>query len=97
VSTEDLGPKEDLYDGHELRPPWTWDFLDPVPGGGGDVQVFQQSLKPVGGDRSFGPEGLHLICISVHLLELYVAQGKVLFIGLVFYVMVLLLLLLLSR
>jgi hypothetical protein len=43
------------------------------------------------------PEGLYLVCISVHLFVLSVARGRVLFIGLVFYVMVLWLLLLLSR
>jgi hypothetical protein len=72
-----------------------WDFLDPVPGGSGDAQVFQQSPKPAGGDRSFSPEGLHLICIKVHLLNLCVALGRLLFISLVFYIMVLRLLLLL--
>jgi hypothetical protein len=59
--------------------------------------VFQQSPKPTGGDRSFSPEGLHLIRISVHLLILRVTQGRLLFIALVFYTMVLRLLLLLSR
>jgi hypothetical protein len=59
--------------------------------------VFQQSLKPTGRERSFSPEGLHLICISVHLLTLRVTQGRLLFVGLVFYIMVLWLLLLLSR
>jgi hypothetical protein len=96
VSTEDSRPKEDLCDSLELLPPWTPDFLDPVPGGGGDALVFQQSPMPVGGDRSFGPEGLHLVCISVHLLNLGITRGRVLVVGLVFYVMVLQLLLLLS-
>jgi hypothetical protein len=59
--------------------------------------VLQQSSKPTSENWSFGPEGLHLICISVHLRILGVAQGKVLFIGLVFNVLVLRLLLLLSR
>jgi hypothetical protein len=59
--------------------------------------VFQQSPKPAGGVRSFGPEGLHLVYISVHLLNLSVARGRLCFVGLVFYVMVLQLLLLLSR
>jgi hypothetical protein len=54
------------------------DFLDPVPGGSGDIQVFQQCLKSTGGDQSFSPEGLHLIRISIHLLVLFVAQGGVL-------------------
>jgi hypothetical protein len=72
------------------------DFLDPIPGGGGDAQVFQQSLKPAGGDRSFNPEGLDIVYISVHLLMLCVARGRLLFISLVFYIMVLQFLLLLS-
>jgi hypothetical protein len=54
---EDFGPEEDLYDGLELHPPWTWDFLDPVLGGVSDAQMFQQSSKPTCGDPSFGPEG----------------------------------------
>jgi hypothetical protein len=74
-----------------------WDFLDPVPGSGGDAQVLQQSLKSAGDDRRFSPEGLHLISISVHLLGFGIARGRVLFIGLVFCVMVPWLLLLLSR
>jgi hypothetical protein len=97
VSAEDSGSKEDLYNGFELHPPWMRDFLDLVPGGGCDAQLFQQSSKPAGEDRSFSPEGLHLIRISVHLLDLSVARGRVLFIGLVFYIMVLWLLLLLNR
>jgi hypothetical protein len=32
VSAEDFGSEEDLCNGFELHPPWTWDFLDPVPG-----------------------------------------------------------------
>jgi ABC-type nickel/cobalt efflux system permease component RcnA len=59
--------------------------------------VLQQSSKPVGDNWSFDPEGLHLICISVNLLILGVAWGRVLFAGLFLYVMVLRLLLLLSR
>jgi hypothetical protein len=59
--------------------------------------VFQQSSKPAGEDWSFGPEGLCLIRIPVHLLIISVAWGRVLFIGLIFYVLVLRLLLLLSR
>jgi hypothetical protein len=96
VPSGDSGPEEDLYDGLELHPPWMRDFLDPVPGGGGDAQVFQQSLKPAGGAQSFNPDGLHLVRISVHLLILRVARGKLLFISLVFYAMVPQLLLLLS-
>jgi hypothetical protein len=96
VSAED-SRSEDLCDGFELHLPWTRDFLDPVLGGDGDAQVLQQSSKPAGKNWSCGPEGLHLICISVQLLVLDVARGRVLFIGLVFYVLVLRLLLLLSR
>jgi hypothetical protein len=40
VSAEDSGSEENLCDGFELHPPWTRDFLDPVPGSGGDAQVF---------------------------------------------------------
>jgi hypothetical protein len=97
VLAKDSGSEGNLYDGFEFHPPWMWDFLDPVPGSGGDAQVFQQSPKPTGEDRSFGPEGLHLVRISVHLFVLGVAQGRVLFISLVFDVMALRLLLLLSR
>jgi hypothetical protein len=64
--------------------------------------VSQQSLKPVDGDRSFSPEGFHLLSISVQLLTLGIAQGRVLLIVLIFIVdvvvlLLLLLLLLLSR
>jgi hypothetical protein len=59
--------------------------------------VFQQSTKPAGGNQSFSPEGLHIIRISVHLLILRVTQGRLLFVDLAFYVMILWLLLLLSR
>jgi hypothetical protein len=97
VLAEDSGSEENLCDGFELYPPWTRDLLDPVPGGGGDAQVLQQSSKPTGENWSFDPEGLHLIRISVHLLVLGVARGRVLFVGLVFYILVLQLLLLLSR
>jgi hypothetical protein len=97
VPTEDPGPKEDLCDGLELYPPWTQDFLDPIPGGGGEAQVLQQSSKPAGGDRSFDHEGLHLVRITVHHLDLDVTRGRALFVDLLFYVMVLLLLLLLRR
>jgi hypothetical protein len=97
VSAEDSGSKENLCDGFELHPPWTRDFLDPVHGSGGDAQMFLQSPKPTGEDRSFGPEGLHLIRILIHLFILGVAQGRVLFIGLVFHVMAVRLLLLLGR
>jgi hypothetical protein len=54
-------------------------------------------LKLAGENWSFDPKELHLICISVHLLVLGVTWGRVLFVGLVLYVMVLRLLLLLSR
>jgi hypothetical protein len=59
--------------------------------------VLQQSPKPAGEDRSFGPEGLHLVSISVHLLGLGIARGRVLFISLAFRVMAPRLLLLLNR
>jgi hypothetical protein len=78
VSAEDSGSEENLCDGFKLHPPWMWDFLDLVPGSSGDAQVFQQSPKPTGEDQSFGPEGLHLICISVHLFVLGVTGGRVL-------------------
>jgi hypothetical protein len=97
VSAEDSGSKENLCDGFELHLPWTWDFLDPVPGSSGDAQVLQQSSKPAGENWSFDPKGLQLICISVHLLILSVTRGRVTFVGLVFYIMVLRLLLHLSR
>jgi hypothetical protein len=96
VSAEDSGSEEDLCNNFELHPPWMQDFLDLVPGGGCEAQVFKESPKPTGRDRSFGPEGLHLVRISVHLLILGVSQGRVLFVGLIIYVMVLRLLLLLS-
>jgi hypothetical protein len=88
VSAKDSGSGENLCDGFDLHPPWTPDFLDPVPGSGGDAQVFQQSSKPVGENWSIDPEGLHLIRILVNLLILGVAQGRVLFIGLIFYILV---------
>jgi hypothetical protein len=97
VSVEDSGSEENLCDGFELHPPWTRDFLDPVPGSGGDAEVFQQNPKPASEDQSFSPEGLHLIRILVHLFILGVVRGRVLFVGLVFHVMDLWLLLLLSR
>jgi hypothetical protein len=73
------------------------DFLDPIPGSGGDAQMLQQSSKTVGEDRRFSPEGLHLVSISVHLLGFDIARGRVLFIGLVFCAMVFRLLLLSRR
>jgi hypothetical protein len=97
VSTEDSESEENLCDDFELHPPWTRVFFDPVPRSGGDAQVFQQSLKPASENWSFNPEGLHLIFISIHLLILGVARGRVLFVGLVFYIFVLRLLLLLGR
>jgi hypothetical protein len=73
------------------------DFLDPIPGSGGDAQVLQQSPKSASEDQRFSPEGLHLVSISVHLLGFGIARGRVLFVGLVFRVMVPRLLLLLSQ
>jgi hypothetical protein len=52
-------------------------------------------LKPTSGDRSFIPEGLHLVSIPVQLLNLCVTQGRVLLIVFVFIVIVVVLLLLL--
>jgi hypothetical protein len=89
VSAEDPGSEENLCDGLELHSPWTRDFLDPVPGSGGDAQVLQQSSKPAGEDRRFSSEGLHLVSISVHLLGFGITQGTMLFVGLVFCAMVL--------
>jgi hypothetical protein len=43
VSAEDPRPKEDFCYGFVPHPPWMQNFLDPVPGGGGDAQVFQRS------------------------------------------------------
>jgi hypothetical protein len=57
VSTEDSGSEENFYDDFELHPPWTWDFLGPVPRSSGDAQVFQQSSMPAGENWSFDPEG----------------------------------------
>jgi hypothetical protein len=93
VSVEDPGSEENLCDGLELYSPWTWDFLDPVPGSGGDAQVLQQSSKPAGEDRRFSSEGFHLVSIPVHLLRVGIARGRLLFISLVFYAIVLQLLL----
>jgi hypothetical protein len=97
VSAEDPGFEGNLCDGLELYPPRTRDFLDSLPGSGGDAQVLQQSPKSASEDRRFSPEGLHLVSISVHLLGFGIARGRVFFIGLVFCVMVPRLLLLLSR
>jgi hypothetical protein len=55
VSVEDSGSKEDLSNGFELHPSKMRNFLDLVPGSGGDAQVFQSSQKPAGEDRSFAP------------------------------------------
>jgi hypothetical protein len=58
--------------------------------------VLQQSSKSAGDDRRFSLEGLHLVSITVHLLSFGIARGRVLFVGLVFCVLVLQLLLFLS-
>jgi hypothetical protein len=89
VSAEDPGSEENLCDGLELHSPWTRDFLDPVPGSGGDAQVLQQSSKPAGKDQRFSSEGFHLVSISVHLLRLGIARGRLLIVSLVFCAMVL--------
>jgi hypothetical protein len=39
MSAKDFGSEEDLCDGFELHPPWTQDFLGPIPRGGGYAQV----------------------------------------------------------
>jgi hypothetical protein len=39
VSAEDSGSEENLCDGLELHPPWTRDFLNPVPRSSGDAHV----------------------------------------------------------
>jgi hypothetical protein len=93
VSAEDPGSEENLCDGLELHSPWMRDFLDPVPGSGGDAQVLQQSSKPADEDQRFSSEGLLLVSISVHLLGFGIARGRMLFVGLVFCAMVLSLLL----
>jgi hypothetical protein len=93
VSAEDPGSKENLCDGLELHSPCTREYLDPVPGSGGDAQVLQQSSKPASEDQRFSSEGLHLVSISVHLLGFGIVRGRMLFIGLVFCAMVLWLLL----
>jgi dolichol kinase len=52
-------------------------------------------LKPAGGDQSFSLKALHLVSISIHLLDLYVAQERVPLVILVCIVGVVVLLLLL--
>jgi hypothetical protein len=52
-----------------------------------------QSL-PVG-TRAFAPKGLHLVRISVHPLDFYVARARVLLIVLIFVVVIVVVLLLL--
>jgi hypothetical protein len=47
VSAGDSRSEEDFYNGFELQLPRMQDFLDPIPRGGGDAQVLQQSSKPV--------------------------------------------------
>jgi hypothetical protein len=97
VSAEDPGSEENLCDGLELYSSWTRDFLDLVLGSGGDAQVLQQSLKSAGEDQRFSPVGLHLVSISVHLLVFGIAWGRVFFVGSIFCIMVLRLLLLSQR
>jgi hypothetical protein len=58
--------------------------------------VLQQSPKSAGEDRTFSPEGLHFVSISVDLLGFSITRGRVFFVGLVYCVMVPRLLLLLS-
>jgi hypothetical protein len=102
VPIEDLGPGEDFCNCLDFHPSWMRDSLDLVSWSGGDAQVSQQCLKPTGGDRSFNPEGLHLLSIFVHLLTLCAAQGRVLLVIFIFILdivvlILLLLLLFLSR
>jgi hypothetical protein len=61
--------------------------------------VSQQSMKPTDGDRGISTEGFPFINISVQLLALIVAQGRVLLVVFIFIVdvVVLRLLLLLNR
>jgi hypothetical protein len=54
-------------------------------------------MKPVIGDRSISTEGFPLVSISVQLIALIVAQGRVLLIFFIFVVDITVLLLLLSR
>jgi hypothetical protein len=93
MSAEDPRSEENLCDGLELHLPRTRDFLDPVPGRGGDAQVLQQSSKPAGEDRRFSSEGLYLISVSLQLLRFGIARGMLFFISLIFCVGVLRLLL----
>jgi hypothetical protein len=100
IDALDPGAKEVLCNCHEFHPPWTRDSLDPVSWGGGDAQVSQQRMKPTGGDRGFNTEGFPFTSISVQLLTLIVAQGRVLIVVFIFVVdivVLLLQLLLLSR
>jgi hypothetical protein len=76
VPADDIGPLEDFHDGPKLHQPKPRDSLHPIPGGGGDAQVSQQSLKPTGGDRSLSPEGLNVLDIPIQLLTLLVAHGR---------------------
>jgi hypothetical protein len=96
VSAEDPGSKENLCDDLELYSPRTRDFLDPVPGAAVMPRCSSkaQSLPVRIGDLA--PKD-HLVSISVHLLVFGIARGRVLFVGLVFCVMVLRLLLLSRR
>jgi predicted methyltransferase len=85
VSAEDSESEENLCDVFELHPPWMRDFIDPIPGSGDDAQVLQQCLKPAGENWSFNPK------------DSTSSASRYIFVGLVFYVLVLRLLLLLSR
>jgi hypothetical protein len=80
VSAKDSGSKQDLCDGFELHPPRTRDFLDPVPG----VVVMPRCSRRARTCR----RGLELRPRRT-LLVLGVTWGRALFIGLVFYVLVL--------
>jgi hypothetical protein len=93
IDALDPGAREDLCNCHEFHPPWTRDSLDPVSWGGGDAQVSQQSMKPTDGNRGFNTKGFPFVSISVQLLALVVAQGRVLLIVFIFVVNIVVLLL----
>jgi hypothetical protein len=100
IDALDPGAREDLCNYHEFHLPSTRDSLDPVSWGGGDAQVSQQSMNPTNGDWGFNTEGFPFISISIPLLTIVVAQGRVVLIVFIFVVdivVLLLQLLLLSR
>jgi hypothetical protein len=99
VSVEDLGLEEDLCDGLELHPSWTWDFPDPLPGvvimpkcpsRAQSLSVGTGASAPKISAMALSSTRLHLICVT---------QGGVLLIVFMVNIIVVLLLLwlLLSR